>query len=135
MFTLDPRLAADTFAVADLPLSTLLLMNDIRFPWTVLVPRIEGAVEIVDLAAADRTRLMEEVARVSAALRTVSKPDKLNVGALGNMVPQLHVHVVGRFRGDAAWPGPVWGSGASSPYLHADRDRMLTRLRAVLDSP
>lgn len=135
MFTLDPRLAADTAAVADLPLCTLRLMNDTRFPWLILVPRIEGAVEIVDLSAADRTQLMEEVARVSAALRTVAKPDKLNLGALGNMVAQLHVHVVGRFRGDPAWPGPVWGSGPSSPYLHDDRSRMLTRFRAVLDSP
>ncbi len=135
VFVLDPRLAADTVPVADLPLCALLLMNDSRFPWLILVPRIAGAVEIVDLPSAERNRLMEEVARASAALRTVSKPDKLNVGALGNMVAQLHVHVVGRFRGDSAWPGPVWGSGASSPYLHADRDRILTRLRAVLDSP
>lgn len=135
MFALDPRLAADTAAVAELPLSTLRLMNDSRFPWLVLVPRIEGAVEIVDLPAQARTRLMDELARVSAALREAAKPDKLNIGALGNMVAQLHVHVVARFRGDAAWPGPVWGSGAAIPYARDDLETTIVRLRAILDSP
>ncbi len=135
MFELDPRLAADTVAVTELPLSTLRLMNDSRFPWLVLVPRIEGAVEIVDLSAQARTQLMVEVARTSAALREAAKPDKLNVGALGNMVAQLHVHVVGRFRGDAAWPGPVWGSGPATAYSRDDLERTIVRLRAILDSP
>jgi len=135
VFQLDPRLAADTVAVAELPLCMLRLMNDCRFPWLLLVPRIEGAVEIVDLSAQARAQLMEEVARASTALRDAARPDKLNIGALGNIVAQLHVHVVARYRGDAAWPGPVWGSGPAAPYPREDQSRMILRLRAILDSP
>lgn len=131
-FTLDPRLDADTAPVCDLPLSALRLMRDGRFVWTILVPRIAGAVEIVDLAAADRAALMEEVARVSAALRRVAPCDKLNVGALGNVVAQLHVHVVARRKGDAAWPGPVWGSGPAEPYALGEQDRIVNALHAIL---
>lgn len=131
-FALDPRLAADTAPVCDLALSTLRLMRDARFPWAILVPRIAGAVEIADLSPADRATLMEEVAQVSHALRRVAPCDKLNVGALGNLVPQLHVHVVARRNGDAAWPGPVWGSGAAVPYEAGELDRIVTDLRAAL---
>ena len=97
-FTLDPRLYADTALVCDLPLAAVRLMRDARFPWVILVPRITGAIEIVDLAVADRQALMEEVAQASQALRQSAPCDKLNVGALGNIVPQLHVHVVARRR-------------------------------------
>ena len=131
-FALDPRLAADTAPVCDLALSTLRLMRDARFPWAILVPRIAGAVEIADLSPADRATLMEEVAQVSHALRRVAPCDKLNVGALGNLVPQLHVHVVARRKGDAAWPGPVWGSGGAEPYGPGELDRIVGDLRAAL---
>jgi diadenosine tetraphosphate (Ap4A) HIT family hydrolase len=131
-FALDPRLAADTAPVGDLALSTLRLMRDARFPWAILVPRIAGAVEIADLSPADRATLMEEVAQVSHALRRVAPCDKLNVGALGNLVPQLHVHVVARRKGDAAWPGPVWGSGGAEPYGPGELDRIVGDLRAAL---
>ena len=124
-FSLHPRLAADTHHVGDLPLCSVLLMDDARFPWLILVPRRPGLVEITDLAAGERHDLMDEIALCSAALQRVAAPDKLNVGALGNVVAQLHVHIVGRFASDAAWPDPVWGRGARVPY-----DAALGRHRA-----
>lgn len=115
-FALDPRLQRDTVFVADLPLSRLLLMNDARYPWLVLVPRRPGAVEPDALPDSDQALLWHEVRAAAAALRAVAPFDKLNLGMLGNVVPQLHVHVVGRRRGDAAWPGPVWGHGGATAY-------------------
>ncbi|KRE95004.1 diadenosine tetraphosphate hydrolase [Frateuria sp. Soil773] len=132
-FALDPRLAADTVPVAELPLCTLRLMDDARFPWLVLVPRRAGMVEIADLAAQDQAALWQEASRAGAALRAAGPCDKLNLGALGNIVRQLHVHVVARREGDAAWPGPVWGSGRAEPYAAAARDALLARLRAALE--
>jgi diadenosine tetraphosphate (Ap4A) HIT family hydrolase len=132
MFRLDPRLAADTLPVGSLKLSRVRLMNDARFPWLVLVPARAGLQELTDLAPADRARLMEEIAAASRALRAVARPDKINVGALGNIVAQLHVHVVARRRGDAAWPGPVWGAGTPEPYGDDDRVRLLDALNAAL---
>ena len=115
-FALDSRLAADTVPVGDLPLCAVLLMNDARFPWLILVPRLPAASELTDLSAEDGAALMEEIRLASAVMLDLAQPDKVNVGALGNVVPQLHVHVVGRFRSDPAWPGPVWGFGARQPY-------------------
>jgi diadenosine tetraphosphate (Ap4A) HIT family hydrolase len=115
-FALDPRLEADTIPIGDLPLSSVLLLNDARFPWFVLVPRRPGASEITDLSDADSAALMGEMRIAARVMLELSQPDKLNLGALGNVVPQLHVHVVGRFRSDPAWPGPVWGHGTRSPY-------------------
>jgi diadenosine tetraphosphate (Ap4A) HIT family hydrolase len=133
-FSLDSRLAADTLAVADLPLSAVRLMNDATYPWLILVPRREGAVEIVDLSPEDRVQLMEEIAAVSDVLRAMTRCDKLNVAALGNMVPQLHVHVIGRFAGDPAWPGPVWGKAPAQPYAEAPREGFIAALRARLSA-
>jgi diadenosine tetraphosphate (Ap4A) HIT family hydrolase len=115
-FTLDPRLEADTFALGDLALSRVLLMDDARYEWLILVPRRPGLVEIVDLDEAERAELIEEAALLAEFLRTRGKTEKVNIGALGNVVRQLHVHVVARRRGDAAWPGPVWGAGAAERY-------------------
>ena len=115
-FTLDPRLAADTRPVASLPLCEVLLMNDARYPWLILVPRRRGAVEVADLDHGEQAMLWQEVNRATAALRAVAPCDKLNLGALGNIVRQLHVHLVARREGDAAWPGPVWGQGMNEPY-------------------
>jgi diadenosine tetraphosphate (Ap4A) HIT family hydrolase len=112
-FALDERLAADTVLVADGPLSQLRLMDDARFPWLVLVPRVPGAVEWFDLGVADQALLWNEVRRAAKLLRAAPSCEKINLGALGNIVRQLHVHVVARHPGDAAWPGPVWGSGAA----------------------
>ncbi|MBL8570542.1 MAG: HIT domain-containing protein [Phreatobacter sp.] len=129
---LDPRLAADSVPVADLALCQVRLMNDATYPWVLLVPRREGAVEIVDLAPEDRATLMDEIALVSGVLRAMTRCDKLNVAALGNMVPQLHVHVIARFAGDPAWPGPVWGKAPAQPYAAASRDGLVSALAARL---
>ncbi|HET7358816.1 MAG TPA: HIT family protein [Rhodanobacteraceae bacterium] len=131
-FVLDPRLAGDTAFVADLPLSRVLLMRDARFPWLLLVPRRAAAVEVDDLSEADQALLWQEVRRAGAALRQVAPCDKLNLGALGNIVRQLHVHVVARREGDAAWPGPVWGSGHPQAYPGDTADALVRALVAVL---
>ena len=115
-FALDARLAADTIPIGDLALCTVLLMDDARFPWLILVPRRAGVSELTDLSQADATVLMKEICVAARVVTDLAKPDKLNVGALGNIVAQLHVHVVGRFHSDPAWPGPVWGHGRRTPY-------------------
>lgn len=131
-WTLDPRLARDTVAVGDLALSRLLVMDDARFPWAILVPRRQGAVEPIDLAEHDQQRLTREIATIGAALRAVTVCHKLNIAALGNLVPQLHVHVVARFRHDAAWPRPVWGSGPAQRYDPAARERLVAARAAAI---
>ena len=131
-FMLDARLDADTRLVASLALCDVRLMNDARFPWLVLVPRHVGLVEIADLSADVQTLLWQEVNRASAALRTVAPCDKLNLGALGNIVRQLHVHVIARCEGDPAWPGPVWGYGSARPYVEASLTARLDALRQAL---
>jgi diadenosine tetraphosphate (Ap4A) HIT family hydrolase len=115
-FILAPRLAADTIPVGDLALSSVLLMDDARFPWFILVPRRSGASELTDLSDEEAAQLMTEIRIATRVMLELAKPDKVNVGALGNVVAQLHVHVVGRFRSDPAWPGPVWGHGSRTPY-------------------
>ena len=115
-FEFDKRLTADTIAIGDLALSSVLLMDDARFPWFILVPRRAGASELTDLSDEDAATLMGEIRAATRVMLALAKPDKINVGALGNVVPQLHIHVVGRFRSDPAWPGPVWGHGARAPY-------------------
>jgi diadenosine tetraphosphate (Ap4A) HIT family hydrolase len=133
-FLLDPRLAADTVPVTRLELCEVRLMDDARFAWLVLVPQRAGLVEIADLSPPERSLLWHEVDRAGAALRAVVPCDKLNLGALGNIVRQLHVHVVARREGDAAWPGPVWGSGPAEPYPGAARASLAGKLRAALSS-
>ncbi len=127
-FTLDPRLAADSRHVAMLPLCELRLMDDTRFPWLLLVPRRAGLAEVTDLTGDEQQQLWREANQASAALRAVAPCDKLNLGALGNIVRQLHLHVVARIEGDAAWPGPVWGSGNAVPY---DAEALAARLAAL----
>ncbi len=131
-FDIDARLRAETVVVGDLSLSRVLLMDDQRYPWLVLVPRRPGLVDLTDLDEADSQELMREI-RVSArALGSVCPHDKLNVGALGNVVRQLHVHLVGRKPGDAAGTGPVWGVGSRIALPPADRDaRVVALARAV----
>lgn len=131
-FELDPRLRADTLFVMDWALSRVLLMNDARFPWLVLVPRRAGVTELHELAHAERMVLIEEIARASKGLKAVTAAAKMNVAALGNVVPQLHVHVVARNPLDAAWPKPVWGAGTPEPYGPDAGEVLLQRLRAAL---
>ncbi|MFG1360472.1 HIT domain-containing protein [Xanthobacter pseudotagetidis] len=131
-FSLDPRLEGDGPVVAELPLCQVRLVDDARFVWLVLIPRRDGLVEILDLPAADRAVLMEEIAAVGAAVKAASGCAKLNVAALGNMVSQLHVHVIGRNPGDAAWPGPVFGFGAREPMAPEAMAARLETLRGAL---
>lgn len=125
---LDPRLAADSVFVADLPLCQMRLMNDATYPWLLLVPRRAGMEEIIDLPPPDRLRLMDEVGEASIALREITACDKLNIAALGNMVRQLHVHVIARFTADSAWPAPVWGKGPAKPYEPGAQEALVRRL-------
>jgi diadenosine tetraphosphate (Ap4A) HIT family hydrolase len=138
-FLLHPRLAADTVVLGRLQLSLLLLMNDATYPWFILVPERAGASEIYQLAETDRLVLIEEIARLSRALTDEWRPDKLNVAALGNLVPQLHVHVIARFRSDPAWPAPVWGKAETRPYSEGERRnvqaRIAQRLGEALHAP
>ena len=129
--TLDPRLEADTFTVADWSLCRILLIRDARFPWLVLVPRRADVSEMLDLATDDRKQLTSEIDRAADGLRKAVRCDKLNVAALGNMVAQLHVHVIARRRTDAAWPKPVWGHGNPEAYDDTEVADLIARLNAA----
>ena len=113
---LHPQLADDTHPVASWPLSELRLMDDANHPWLILVPRVVEAVELVDLSPQQQAELLREIGVASRLLQSVFKPHKLNIAALGNLVPQLHLHVIARYTGDIAWPRPVWGQAAMKPY-------------------
>jgi diadenosine tetraphosphate (Ap4A) HIT family hydrolase len=131
-FSLHPQLAADTVLVEELPLCSVRLMNDKRFPWFILVPKREGVREVIDLTPGDQALLWQEVAAVSRQLQLSFKPDKLNIAALGNMVPQLHVHVIARFKNDAAWPKPVWSVGEAQAYSAAEKEAMILRCKSKI---
>ena len=132
LFELDPRLAADSAFVADGPLSQVRLMDDTRFPWLLLVPRVAGAAEWIDLDGGQQRLLLAEINQLSQLLRTEAGVEKINIGALGNVVRQLHVHVVGRHAGDPAWPGPVWGSGAALRHDPEELAALTVRWRSRL---
>ena len=132
VFELDPRLADDTENVGMLGLCHVLLMNDARYPWAILVPSQPDLVEISDLSAADQTVLMAEITAAGDALAGLYRPEKINTGALGNVVRQLHVHIVARSTGDPAWPGPVWGHSAAVPYGEAALQTRLQEIKSAL---
>lgn len=131
-FLLDPRLSADSAFIADGPLSQVRLMDDTRYPWLVLVPRVNGVSEWLDLDGGQQRLLLAEINQTGQLIRATSGVEKLNIGALGNIVRQLHVHLVGRHDGDAAWPGPVWGHGSAVRHapdqLMAEIERWRQRL-------
>jgi diadenosine tetraphosphate (Ap4A) HIT family hydrolase len=131
-FTLDPRLAADSVAVGALALCEVRLQDDARFPWLVLVPQRARITELFELSAADSALAIQEITQCAAALRAVTQCLKINVGALGNIVRQLHIHIVARNEGDGAWPGPVWGAGTRVPYDGRDRADLIARIRSAL---
>jgi diadenosine tetraphosphate (Ap4A) HIT family hydrolase len=137
MFELHPAFPATSRALGDLALCHARLQLDSRYPWLVLIPRIAGAVELEDLSGADRGALMQEVVLAGGAVRAVAEAlgrpaAKLNVGQLGNLTPQLHIHVVGRRPDDAAWPGPVWGVGTAEPYADEALERAVAAARRAL---
>ena len=132
MFTLDPQLAGDSIVIGDLPLSRVLLMNDKNYPWIILVPRIEQAVEIFQLSASQQGELSTESALIAETLYRHFSADKMNVAALGNVVAQLHIHHIVRFKTDLCWPKPVWGASAPVHYSSAESVAMVDSLRALL---
>ncbi len=131
-FRLASRLETDSVFLAEWPLCQVRLMDDARFPWIILVPRRPGLEEWTELATEDSAQLAEEIGKAGKALMRRFAPTKLNVGALGNIVRQMHVHVVARFETDPAWPGPVWGQGARIPYEKAQSDRLSAELGPLL---
>ncbi|MHB1219820.1 MAG: HIT domain-containing protein [Alphaproteobacteria bacterium] len=133
-FDLHPRLAADTVEVCRLDLCRVLLSRDSSFPWLVLVPQRAGVREIHELSSRDRARLSDEIDLASRVMAALFAPDKMNVAALGNMVSQLHIHVVARYRTDRAWPRPIWGSGPAEPYVAARLDAVRSRLRVAFEA-
>tara|TARA_R110000868_G_scaffold218576_2_gene469247 strand:+ start:167695 stop:168096 length:402 start_codon:yes stop_codon:yes gene_type:complete len=132
MFVLHERLSADTYKVCDLELCQVLLMNDTTYPWLILVPRQNDIVEITDLSTEDQALLMVEISKVSEVLQEITGADKMNVAALGNMVPQLHVHVIARFKNDTAWPAPVWGKTTPIAYGENIKNEFLKALAEKL---
>lgn len=126
-FKLHKQLAHDTIQIGDLPLCKILLMNDARFPWLILVPRRESVSEAFDLSMNDQQLLWQEAALVAEKLKAFTVADKMNLATLGNQVPQLHIHVVARFKDDAAWPAPVWGVGKTVAYPEKEQ------LKSVID--
>lgn len=131
-FTLDSRLQADTLPIGELALCRVLLMDDARFPWLILVPRKADLADLIDLDAGERHRMMDEIAIASDALKVAFGPDKLNVAALGNQVRQLHIHVIARFTSDVAWPSPVWGVGERHAYPPHAAGSLVDRLGRLL---
>ena len=133
-WTLHPQLAKDTVPVGDLALARVLLAIDANYPWLVLVPRQSGLVELIDLEQNTQVQLLGEIAATARALKELTACDKLNIAALGNQVPQLHVHVIARRRSDAAWPKPVWGVTAATSYAPERKAALIGALRQRLRS-
>ncbi|MGO6682909.1 HIT domain-containing protein [Rhizobium leguminosarum] len=133
-FALDPRLENDSVSIMVTGLCDLRLSKDARWPWLILVPRRADITEIFELTPLDQVLLAFETELVAKALKKITSATKINIGTLGNIVRQLHVHVIARFEGDANWPGPVWGFGRAEPYEDGKRDEFTAKLREALSS-
>jgi len=131
-FILHDKLAEDTFEVLTLKISRLLLMNDARYPWLILVPQVCDMRDLHNLSPDEYLAVTNEITKVLEVLESVTKAHKMNVGALGNMVPQLHIHIIARQTNDAAWPGPVWGVGEAQPYSQDDADTLIQQIASKL---
>ncbi len=131
MFTLDPRLEKDTLYLGDFTLSRVLLMNDARYPWVILVPRVVGLTECFQLSEAEQAQLTKESNFVAKLLKALVQADKMNVAALGNVVSQLHIHHVARYQADETWPAPVWGKGQAIPYTDQELEAICEQLKAI----
>ncbi|WP_350575893.1 HIT domain-containing protein [Pseudomonas sp. HY2-MNA-CIBAN-0224] len=134
MFILDTRLQEDTWLIGDFPLCRLLLSNDSNYPWFILVPRREGISELFQLDDVDQQLMWAETTALAGVLKELFTADKMNVATLGNVVSQLHMHVIARYASDAAWPGPVWGKHPAKPYSEADVQVIRDKLKTVLDA-
>jgi diadenosine tetraphosphate (Ap4A) HIT family hydrolase len=132
MFALDPQLQNDCWKVGDLQLCRILLAKNAAWPWLILVPMRENVVEVIDLSPVDQAELWREVDKVARVMREIMTPDKLNIAAIGNVVRQLHVHIIGRYQGDPGWPAPVWASGFAAAYTPGQKEEILVRLNEHL---
>jgi diadenosine tetraphosphate (Ap4A) HIT family hydrolase len=132
-FVLDRRLAQDSHDITNLPLCNVRLMDNKRFPWIILVPRVLNAREWIDLSREAQHQLSDEIAVISHILTALVTPEKLNIATLGNQVSQLHIHIIARYKADAAWPNPVWG-GASEAYGEGESRKFIYELKSALDS-
>lgn len=131
-FFLHPQLEKDTFFIASLRISNILLMNDSRYPWIILVPRIIGAVDITDLYEVERLKFTEEINLIATAMKQHYQPERLNIAMLGNIVPQLHCHIIARFKEDFAWAKPVWGIGEAISYTKKEQEKTISLLQKLL---
>lgn len=134
VFVLDSRLQQDTWLIGEFPLCSLLLSNDSNYPWFILVPRREGISELFQLDELEQQQIWRETTALAQTLKEVFKADKMNVATLGNVVSQLHMHVIVRYQADAAWPGPVWGKHPAKPYTQDEVNIVRGKLKAVLGS-
>ena len=132
-FILDETLEKDTFYINDLNVSRLLLMNDARYPWLILVPRRSDKVEIIDLSMSDQLDLLKDLNIVSNLVKRSFNPDKINIANIGNRVPALHIHVIARYKTDGVWPAPVWGLGEALPYSSEKKEAVINTIREALD--
>jgi diadenosine tetraphosphate (Ap4A) HIT family hydrolase len=133
MFSLDPKLKSDTHFVADLKISRLLLMNDVNYPWLILVPQKENAVELTDLTFDEQTEVLHEINLVAKILQQHFSCDKINIAALGNITRQLHIHVIARFKNDVAFPKPVWGFAQAKPYGEEAAWELIEKIKSSLN--
>lgn len=133
MFVLDPRIERDSIYVTDLSLCQIRLQNDSRFPWVILIPKVENVIEVHDLIQSDQAQLIKESSIVATIVKKLTNCKKVNVANLGNIVSQLHWHVVGRTETDAAWPGPIWGVGSANDYEFSARQKLVKNIKQELD--
>lgn len=129
MFELNKKLQEDCFFVGDLKISKLLLMNDSNYPWLILVPRQNGLIELTDLSFEDQVEVLREINLVAKILQEKFGADKLNIANLGNVVSQLHIHVIARFKNDAAFPKPVWGALPAKPYEENEAKKLINEIK------
>lgn len=132
MFTLDSRLANDAVEIGEFPLSLVLLSRDANYPWYILVPKRSGIREIHELSAEDRLQLLNESCALAEIIQHQYQPDKLNIAALGNMVPQLHIHHIARYQHDSAWPQPIWGKVAMKAYAEEELSKRVVTMQGAL---
>jgi diadenosine tetraphosphate (Ap4A) HIT family hydrolase len=132
MFALHSQLKSDTHFICDLPLSSALLMNDANYLWLILVPRKPDLVELTDLSFAEQTQVLQEINSVAKILKKEFDAEKLNIAALGNVVSQLHIHVIGRKKNDATFPKPVWGNAPAKPYATKEAEALIQKLKSLL---
>lgn len=133
-FVLHPQLEKDTFSVGNLGLSKILLMNDRRYPWIILVPRLPNLSDITDLNESERKDFIEEINFIAAAMKRYFQPERMNIAMLGNVVPQLHCHIIARFTDDFAWAKPVWGIGEAVFYSEEEKEKTVQVFRQIFQS-